>query len=148
MQLSEHFTLDEFTTSQKATEKKIDNTKVTPEIIEHLRMLAITLEQVRSLLGGHPLHISSGYRCLALNRAIGSSDTSAHVRGYAADFTCSSFGTPKEIAKKLSESNIKFDQVINEITWVHISAVPGNRRDLRTAVFHKGSKTTYLPGLV
>jgi zinc D-Ala-D-Ala carboxypeptidase len=145
MQLSKNFKLNEFTTSQTATRKGIDNTAPAP-IIERLRMLANTLEQVRTLLGDNSIRISSGYRCLALNRAIGSGDTSAHVQGYAVDFTCPGFGTPKEVANKIAQSDIKYDQIIYEGTWIHLSVDPRNRRDVLTATF-KGGKATYSKGI-
>ena len=145
MQLSKNFKLNEFTASQTATRKGIDNTPAAP-IIERLRMLANTLEQVRSLLGDNSIRISSGYRCIALNRAIGSGDSSAHVQGYAVDFTCPNFGTPKEVANKIAESPIKYDQIIYEGTWIHLSVDPRNRRDVLTAHF-KGGKATYTKGI-
>ena len=145
MKLTEHFSLDEFTASETATRKGIDNTPP-PAVTERLRMLAATLEQVRSLLGNNSIRISSGYRCLALNRAIGSGDTSAHVLGYAVDFTCPKFGTPKEVANKIAQSPIKFDQLIYEGTWIHLSVDPRNRREVLTAHFGKG-KTSYTKGI-
>jgi hypothetical protein len=145
MQLSKNFKLNEFTTSQTATRQGIDNTPAAP-IIERLRMLANTLEQVRTLLGDNSIRISSGYRCLALNRAIGSGDSSAHVQGYAVDFTCPNFGTPKEVANKIAQSDIKYDQIIYEGTWIHLSVDPRNRRDVLTANF-KGGKATYTKGI-
>ena len=146
--LSDHFSLDEFTASQTATRNGIKNTP-SETVVENLRMLAALLEQVRELLGGGAIHISSGYRSLALNRHIGSSDSSAHVRGYAADFTCPAFGTPIEVAKKIAESNLKFDQLIYESganPWVHISCDPQNRRQLLTARFEHGH-TYYTTGI-
>ena len=143
--LSDHFSQDEFTASQTATRQGIKNTP-NEKVVENLRMLAALLEQVRTILGSHSIHISSGYRCLALNRHIGSNDTSAHVRGYAADFTCSAFGTPIEVAKEIAESNLKFDQLIYEGTWIHISCDPQNRRQLLTARFEHGH-TYYTTGI-
>ena len=146
--LSEHFSLDEFTASQTATRQGIKNTP-SQAVVENLRMLAALLEQVRTLLGSHSIHISSGYRSLALNRHIGSNDTSAHIRGYAADFTCPAFGTPIEAAKEIAESNLKFDQLIYESganPWVHISCDPQNRRQLLTARFKDGH-TYYTTGI-
>lgn len=151
--MTEHFSLNELTASQEATRHGINN-KPSEKVVENLRMLAALLEQVRELLGGHSIRISSGYRCLALNRHIGSNDTSAHVRGYAADFTCPSFGTPIEVAKEIAESNLKFDQLIlegvsqskPEGVWVHISCDPDNRRQLLTAKF-KNSKAFYTEGI-
>jgi hypothetical protein len=145
MSLSEHFSLDEFTASQEATRHNIKNTPSTA-VVENLRMLAALLEQIRTLLGSHSIHISSGYRSLALNRYIGSRDLSAHVRGWAADFTCPAFGKPIEVAKKIAESNLKFDQLIYEGTWVHISCDPQNRRQLLTARFEHGH-TYYTTGI-
>lgn len=143
--LSEHFSLDEFTASQTATRQGIKNTP-SPAVVENLRMLAALLEQIRTLLGDRSIHISSGYRSLTLNRYIGSHDLSAHVRGYAADFTCPAFGKPIEVAKKIAESNLKFDQLIFEGTWVHISCDPQNRRQLLTARFKDGH-TYYTTGI-
>ena len=143
--LSEHFSLDEFTASQTATRKGIKNTP-SAAVVENLRMLATLLEQIRTLLGSHSIHISSGFRSLALNRHIGSNDTSAHVRGYAADFTCPAFGKPIEVAKKIAESNLKFDQLIYEGTWIHLSCDPQNRRQLLTARFKDGH-TYYTTGI-
>jgi zinc D-Ala-D-Ala carboxypeptidase len=145
MNLSGNFSLDEFTASQTATRQGIKNTP-TPAVVENLRMLAALLEQVRTLLGSHSIHISSGYRSLALNRYIGSNDTSAHVRGYAADFTCPAFGKPIEVAKEIAKSNLKFDQLIYEGTWVHLSCDPQNRRQLLTARFENGH-TYYTTGI-
>ena len=145
MQLSKNFKLNEFTASQTATRKGIDNTPAAP-IIERLRMLANTMEQVRTLLGDNSIRISSGYRCINLNRAIGSGDTSAHVQGYAVDFTCPNFGTPKEVANKIAQSDIKYDQIIYEGTWIHLSVDPRNRRDVLTANF-KGGKAIYTKGI-
>ena len=143
--LSEHFSLDEFTASQEATRHGINN-KPSEKVVENLRMLATLLEQVRELLGSRSIRISSGYRSLALNRHIGSNDTSAHLRGYAADFTCPSFGTPLAVAKKIAESNLKFDQLIYEQNWIHISCDPKNRRQLLTARFING-KAHYTTGI-
>ena len=145
MKLTEHFSLDELTASETALRKGIDNTPP-PAVTERLRMLAATLEQVRTLLGNNSIRISSGYRCLELNRAIGSGDLSAHTLGYAVDFTCPGFGTPKEVANKIAESPIKFDQLIYEGTWVHLSIDPKNKRELLTAHFGKG-KTRYTKGI-
>jgi hypothetical protein len=140
-----NFALDEFTASQEATRHNINNTP-SAKVVENLRMLATLLEQVRELLGSNSIRISSGYRCLALNQHIGSSHTSAHIFGYAADFTCPSFGSPITVAKKIAESNLKFDQLIYEGTWIHISCDPKNRRQLLTATF-KGGKAFYTVGI-
>lgn len=136
IKLSDHFTLEELTFSQTAGRKNIDN-KPSLEKVAHLTRLAYCMEQVRALLGG-PIRITSGYRSPALNAAIGGSKTSAHMNGYAADFVCPSFGSPLEIALTIAASSIKFDQCIQEGTWVHISFDPAMRREVLTAHFHQG----------
>ena len=141
-----NFSLNELTASQTATRKGIKNTP-SAAVVENLRMLAALLEQIRTLLGDRSIHISSGFRCLALNRYIGSRDLSAHVRGHAADFTCPAFGKPIEVAKKIAESNLKFDQLICEgNAWIHISCDPQNRRQVLTARFEHGH-TYYTTGI-
>jgi len=127
--LSQHFLLEEFTRSELAIRHSIDNTPP-PDVLENLKLLAETLERVRSILN-HPLHISSGYRCPALNVVARGSKTSAHMSGLAADFSCPGFGTPSKIVHELAlcKPELNFDQVILEFPpngWVHlgISGVP------------------------
>ncbi len=132
-QLTDHFTLEELTFSSTAVRNNLDNTP-SLEIVAHLTTLAIGLEQVRALLGA-PMHIDSGYRCAALNAAVGGSSKSAHMEGYAADFICPQFGTPLEIVKAIEASDILFDKCIQEGCWVHISFNPKARRVLLTAHF-------------
>lgn len=117
--LSQHFTLREFLRSETAARRGIDNTPG-PVMLRVLERTAANLEDVRRLLGV-PIHISSGYRCLALNRAIGSKDSSAHVRGLAVDFDAPEFGEPVDICRAIHASDIMYDQLIYEHTWVHIA---------------------------
>lgn len=141
MQLSTNFHLSELTISQTATRLGINNTP-SPTVIQHLTVLAEGLEEVRSLLK-KPMFISSGYRSLELNRKIGGSATSDHVNGYAADFTCNQFGTPKEIVRAIKNAGIAYDQLICEGNdWVHVSFSPKNRRQTLLATF-EGRRVTY-----
>ena len=141
--LTEHFTLQEMCFSSTATRLGIDNTP-TEEIVVHLRVLARGLERVRALLG-RPMHIDSGYRCDALNTAVKGSKTSAHMRGYAADFVCPRYGDPLRIVHAVAQSGIAFDQCIQEGTWVHVSFDPRLRKEVLTAHFGVDG-TTYTPG--
>ena len=144
MKLTEHFTLEELTFSETAVRKGIDNSAPLA-VIPCLTALAGGLEEVRALLG-KPLHINSGYRSAALNRAIGGSKASAHMEGYAADFTCREFGSTKAICQAIADSKIKFDQLIEEGTWVHISFAPTMRRKVMSAHF-VGGVASYTNGL-
>jgi len=136
MNLTAHFTLEELTFSSTAQRLGIDNMP-SPEIAAHLTVCAMGLEKVRALLGA-PLHIDSGYRCPALNKAVGGVPDSAHVQGYAADFVCQDYGTPLMIARAIAGSDIAFDQVIQEGSWVHISFDPRLRHQALTATFGAG----------
>ena len=123
MQLSKHFTLEEFTRSDTASRKGIPNVP-DAETIEHLKETALLLEQVRDLLG-HPIQITSGYRSLKLNSAIGSKPTSDHVQGYAADFVCPQYGSVSDVCHAIMDSTIEYHQLIHEFdSWIHISANP------------------------
>lgn len=142
--LTEHFTLDEFTESQTATRKGIANKPSAAEI-NNLRRVAEVLEQVRALYG-RPLTISSGYRSAALNAAVGGSKTSAHLRGLAADINVPGV-SPRDLALKIRDSGIPFDQLIHEGTWVHIGLADGApRREVLTAHFGSGP-TSYTHGI-
>ena len=142
--LSEHFTLQELCASDVALRKGIDNTPPA-DIVANLTELAVILERVRELLGV-PMHINSGYRSPKLNSVVGGSTTSAHMTGQAADFIAPQFGTPKEIAIEIAASDIPFDQLIMEGTWVHFGIRGDMRRQVLTAHF-SGGKATYAPGI-
>lgn len=144
LELSKHFMLTEFTRSDTAARNGISNTP-TPHALQKLFKLAELLEQVRELCGFNVVHISSGYRSEELNDIIKGSRSSQHMQGEAADFTIPRFGSPLDICKAIEASGIEFGQLIYEGTWVHISL--GTKREVLTAKFAKGKKTTYVRGL-
>jgi len=119
--MTPHFNLDELTRSDTATRLNIDNAP-TEEALDNLKILAQGLENVRTKLDGNAIRISSGYRCLVLNRALRSKDTSQHIMGLAADFTCSGYGGVDDVMRTLVSSSIEYDQLILEFDrWIHIS---------------------------
>jgi zinc D-Ala-D-Ala carboxypeptidase len=127
-QLSAHFALEELACTQH---REFDNTPP-PEVVATLRTTAARMEEVRRLLGQRVISVSSGYRCRALNRAVGGAATSAHLTGHAVDFNCYGFGDPLDVCRTLSEGDIAFDQLIEEGSWVHISFDPRLRRQVLT----------------
>ena len=145
MNLSPHFSLVELVASQVATRKGIDNTPA-PAIVANLTRLAALLEQVRALVDA-PITISSGYRSPALNRAVGGAANSAHALGLAADISTTKLA-PKALALLIRQSDIAFDQLIYEGTWVHIALSAGApRRQVLTAKFASGG-VSYVAGIV
>lgn len=124
MNLSPHFTLDELTHTDH---REIDNTPTQDEI-SNLQQLANFLEEVKTVLGGKPIMISSGFRCKALNDAVGSKDTSQHRIGFAADFRVPGM-TPDEVVRAVIASGIGYDQIIREFDrWTHISVADKPRK--------------------
>lgn len=150
-QLSPNFTLEEATHSQIAIRQGIDNTPTDIETLERIRQTAEQMELVRSLLRDEPVTVSSWYRSPALNTAVGSGPTSAHLLGLAVDFICPGFGTPLEIARHLASNSrgtpLRYDQIIHEGSWVHIGFLGRERRELLTAIFTPGKQTMYMAGL-
>jgi hypothetical protein len=125
IQLTEHFKLSEFTRSAKAEALGIDNSVVEGEVLANITEVAITLERVRKLFGWRAVDVSSGVRCPKLNTAIGSKDTSPHIKGLAVDFNIRGL-TAREVALKIAPlvEELDIDQLIYEIrgetTWVHL----------------------------
>ena len=130
MMLSPNFALSEFTESQTATRLGLDNDPPA-ELYETLKATARCMEDIRDLLGGKPVLISSAYRSPEVNKAVGGSANSQHTKGEAVDFTCPKFGTPRDIVTKIKDSPLLFDQLILEYDrWVHISFSTRNRRQV------------------
>lgn len=120
MNLTPHFTLEELTASETAERNGWDNSPNESELA-NLKRLADFLEQVKVVMGGKPIMISSGLRTKKVNDAVGSKDTSQHRLGCAADFKVPGV-TPDEVVRKVIASGIGFDQIIREYDrWTHIS---------------------------
>jgi len=135
--LTPHFTLEEFTFSQTATRKGIDNTPH-EGILDNLCILANGMENVRSLLNA-PIYVSSGYRCPELNDLLGSKRTSKHTQGLACDFTSNAYGSPQIIFADIITSDIPFDQLILEFDrWIHISFVEDGGTPRKQALIING----------
>jgi len=120
MNLTPHFTLEELTASETAERNGWDNSPNDQELA-NLTRLADFLEQVKVVLDGKPIMISSGLRTKKVNDAVGSKDSSQHRTGCACDFRVPGM-TPDEVVRKIITSGIAFDQVIREFDrWTHIS---------------------------
>ena len=131
--LTQHFSLEEFTHSQTAARLGISN-DLPLELRESAIRTCMGLEKARIILNANSIHISSGYRCKAVNDAVGSKDTSQHLKAEAVDFTCPTFGTPRRVIQSLIDAGLDFDQIILEYNnpttgggWVHISFSDKNR---------------------
>jgi len=151
MKLSEHLDLSEIIRSDSAKRNGISNMP-TPEHIENFKILATKVfEPVREHFGV-PIHISSGYRSVELNRLIKGSSSSQHCKGQAIDIDMdnSTNGVTNADVFNYIKDNLPFDQLIWEFgnednpDWVHVSYVPEGRKQILKAVKIKG-QTKYLP---
>ena len=116
-----HFSSRELCRSRKAIELGIPN-----ECPEHLNAALIQTmegcERIRMFLG-FPMRISSGFRSPELNKAVGGSKSSQHMKAEAVDFTCPAYGTPVDVVAALAPKVLELgiDQLILEPGWVHVS---------------------------
>lgn len=152
-QLSKDFHLIEFVRSQTAYRKGIDNTP-DQAIIDDIQILVDNvLQPLRDKLG-KPVIINSGYRCPALNKAIGGATHSQHMQGQAADIHVAGM-TTKELADYVAE-NFDYDQLILEFYnpaeptsgWTHVSFHKDNNRHEKLTALYVDGKTSYRYGFV
>ena len=125
MKLSKNFTLEELIRSNTAERMGIDNVPKDEKVIENLRNLCLeVLQPLRDYVGA-PVHINSGYRCKALNEAVGGVKNSQHCLGEACDIRLASSKQGREWATWI-EDNCRFDQMLleknkNGAVWLHVS---------------------------
>lgn len=145
MKLSQHFYLREFTRSQTATRLDIDNTP-SQLIIDNLIVLCNDyLEPLRKVLDSS-IMISSGYRCVTLNNAIGGSITSSHVNGEAVDMIVVGI-KPIAVSRAIRDLDLNYDQNIYEFgEWSHWGIGPKRRKDDLTA-YRKNGRVVYASGI-
>lgn len=122
-----YFSLKELCSSDVASQRRIDNFP-SWQVVSHLSELTEKILEPLRAAWGSSIKVTSGYRCDALNRAVGGVSTSAHKQGYAADLQpgngkIDEFG--KFVKDWLVKNRIRFDQVLFETSgktkWVHIS---------------------------
>lgn len=124
MQLTKNFELSELIKSQTASRFHIDNTP-SQIVISNLKLLCEkVLQPIRDNFD-KPVIISSGYRSLKVNsKTHGSSQTSQHLTGQAADFDIP--GIPNYDLAVWIKENLNYDQLILEYYtggnsgWIHV----------------------------
>lgn len=147
-----YFTLNELTRSATAKRLGINNS---PDAVVARNLTALVehvLDPLR-VAWGAPIIVTSGYRCTALNKAVGGAATSQHTKGEAADIRTVSDNPAdnKRLLDCLLRSGIKFDQVINEYPdaqgrpdWIHVSyTISRANRGSRLVAQRVGGKTIY-----
>lgn len=120
-----YFTEEEFIASRAAFENKIDNSL--PKEYEANRNEILTILDGFREEFGEAIYITSGYRCLALNKTVGGVKNSSHLYGYAVDLQCKSGAVWlfNHLRDYLFKNHIEFDQLIFEKSrntfWVHFA---------------------------
>ena len=121
MKLGKYFTLEELTVTSTGlfNEPRANEINSLKELVENV------LDPARALFGG-PITVNSGYRSKEVNKAVGGSPLSQHLKGEAADLKCFDNAKLFNIIRKYCV----FDQLINEnnYSWIHVSYKRKNNR--------------------
>lgn len=119
-------------TAEKNGVLNIPEPYIMNKVLDNMIILANKNQEIRNFLG-YPLYFSSAFRCLILNRILGSKDSSQHRLGQATDGTCPGFGTPEEVVLAIKKEGIEVDQCLIEKKgnkrWFHISIKSFNNRN-------------------
>ncbi len=124
-----YFTIEELTRSDTAARRGLDNTP-TPAALRKLHELTEAVLDPLRQAWGRPIHVNSGYRSPAVNKAVGGAANSQHTLGEAADITAGSPALNKELYELAVRLRLPYDQLIDErgYRWLHISYRRGNNR--------------------
>jgi len=147
MKLSKNFTLQEMVHSYTAVKKGILNEPNKAQIGNIRTLCDKVLQPLRDALG--PIHISSGFRSVELNRAIGGSSSSQHcaLKGAASDID---MGKRNAEVFNYIKDNLEWDQLIwefgdnNNPPWVNVSYNEGNNRKQILKAIKENGKTKYI----
>ena len=130
-----YFSINELTKSETATKKGIDNTPNAEQVKNLEALINNLLDPIRGQWGA-AITVTSGFRSVALNKAVGGVANSHHLGGYAADLTVGSQAGNKALFDMIRQSKLlRWTQLISEKTtsqgcgWVHISYVPSNLKN-------------------
>jgi hypothetical protein len=117
-----YFTIAELTASETARRKGIDNTP-TEDVKRNLEALVENVLDPLREAWGAPLTVNSGYRCAALNAAVGGAKKSQHLTGCAADITTGTTEGNRRLFEVCRGMGLPYYQLIDEYgyRWVHVS---------------------------
>lgn len=133
MQISENFSLGELTISETAKRNGIKNVPNAVQIEALKKLAENVLQPIRNHFGV-PIHISSGFRSVQLNKSIGGAGTSQHCKGEAADIDMDKTSIKNRDVFDFIRTKLQFDQLIFEggspknPDWVHVSWNPKGKQ--------------------
>lgn len=122
-----YFSFQEFERSETATRYAIDNSMPEAAKANVAVLVDWVLDPLREAWG-RPIYVNSGYRCPELNKAVGGSKTSHHMRGMAADISTGNYVDNAKLFQLIQTLKLPFTQLIDEsnFAWVHVSLDPAN----------------------
>lgn len=139
MKISKNFRVRELI----KTSQKVDNYPDEKSADNLLSLVISVLQPARNILAA-PITVTSGFRSKEVNRLVGGTDSSQHVKGEAVDLSCEDNAKLFGILKTM-----EFDQLIWEFgddfqpKWIHVSfKEKGNRKEILRAKKVNG-KTVY-----
>lgn len=117
-----YFSFEEFERSSSAQRLNIDNS-IPEDLKVNVTALADAVLDPLREAWGKPITVSSGYRCAALNKAVGGSPSSQHTKGMAADITTGNRADNRRLFQLIVDMKLPYDQLINEggFRWIHVS---------------------------
>lgn len=141
MMLSPHISYAEATRTSLSLKNQPDS-----DTLSRMAKLAMHVFEPLRCYINEPIYITSFYRSPEVNRLVGGSVTSQHVKGEAMDIKLPNRN--KELFDYI-RNNLTFDQLIwefgtdTEPAWVHVSYTTNNRNQVLKAV-KSGGKTKYV----
>lgn len=128
-----HFTMRELVKSPTAQRLGINNEPTEAVKANLTALVEHILDPLREAWGA-PIIVTSGYRCVRLNAAVGGVKTSQHTLGQAADIRTVSDkpADNKRLFDLIVKLGLHYDQLIDEYgyNWVHVSYSSRNRRQI------------------
>lgn len=130
--MGKYFTVEELCKSDTAKARGIDNTPNAEQRNNLEELITNVLDPLREAYG-KPIYVNSGFRCPALNKAVGGVGNSEHLTGNAADIDVHTRDGNRKLFQLAQDLNLPFRQLIDEsnLAWVHISY---NKNDIKRQV--------------
>ncbi len=114
--MAKYFTISELIRSDTAKRQGISNNPTPDEIESIWRLMNEVLDPIRENYG-KPIYVTSGYRSPALNRAVGGSQTSQHMRGEAADIDTPSRAENKRLFEIIVDMLRRGELTVGQLIW-------------------------------
>ena len=135
-----YFSIAELTASATASQRNIPNVPSDLSVRNLILLVDNILDPLREAYG-KPIYVTSGYRSIALNKAVGGAASSQHMTGQAADITARSRKENFKLFLIIQKLKLPFDQLIFEKgslkegpDWIHVSF--NESRNRRQILYH------------